>query len=176
MAYFIFLKYLRSLEEFMKNPHIKIPPKSPTNFQSLCRFKNLFFIWKRIFLHFQPNRPSGQPTQPRPTCFFNRPLPLSPLGLDLSAGPAIPRVCGALPGCRLPHGEAPPAALPLPSLRARLTGGPHLSSLTSSPPELSRAATTSRCSPHRLRPPHAARPLGLRRQSKPLLPLLDSPS
>jgi hypothetical protein len=32
MAYYNFLKSLRSLEEFMKNPHVKIPPKSPTNF------------------------------------------------------------------------------------------------------------------------------------------------
>jgi hypothetical protein len=44
MAYFIFLKSLRSLEEFTKNPHVKITPKSPsTNFQSLDKFKNLIF-------------------------------------------------------------------------------------------------------------------------------------
>jgi hypothetical protein len=151
MVNFIFLKYLRSLEEFMKNPHIKIPPKSPpTNFQSLYIFKNPIFIRKRIFLHFRPNRPSGQPTQPWPTCFFNQPLPFSPLGLGPSAGPASPRVGGALIGCRLPHGEAHPAALPSPSLRSRLTGEPHLPSLTSGPPELGRAATTSRRSPHHL--------------------------
>jgi hypothetical protein len=29
MSCYIFLKSLRSLEEFRKNPHIKIPPKSP---------------------------------------------------------------------------------------------------------------------------------------------------
>jgi hypothetical protein len=29
MAYYIFLKSLRSLEEFRKNLHVKIPPKSP---------------------------------------------------------------------------------------------------------------------------------------------------
>jgi hypothetical protein len=52
-----------------------------------------------------------------------------------------------------PHGEAPPAMLPSPSLRARLTGGPHLSSLTSGPPELGRAATTSCPSPRRPAPP-----------------------
>jgi hypothetical protein len=28
MAYYIFLKSLTSLEEFRKNPHVKIPPKS----------------------------------------------------------------------------------------------------------------------------------------------------
>jgi hypothetical protein len=32
---------MRSLEEFRKNPHVKIPPKSLcTNFQSLGKFKN----------------------------------------------------------------------------------------------------------------------------------------
>jgi hypothetical protein len=42
---------LRSLEEFRKNPHIKIPPKSPCrNFHSLGKFKNSIFIQKRISL------------------------------------------------------------------------------------------------------------------------------
>jgi hypothetical protein len=50
MAYYIFLKSLRSIEEFRKNPHIKIPPKCPpTNFQSLGIFKNQIFIQKKIF-------------------------------------------------------------------------------------------------------------------------------
>jgi hypothetical protein len=62
MAYFTFLKYLRSLEEFRKNPHVKIPPKSPcANFQSLGIFKNQIFIRKRIF----PSL-SAHPAQPRP--------------------------------------------------------------------------------------------------------------
>jgi hypothetical protein len=39
------------LEEFRKNPHIKIPPKSPcTKFQSPCKFKNPNFNSKRISL------------------------------------------------------------------------------------------------------------------------------
>jgi hypothetical protein len=47
VAYDIFLKSLRSLEEFMKNPQIKIPLKCPcTNFQSLGKFKNSIFIPK----------------------------------------------------------------------------------------------------------------------------------
>jgi hypothetical protein len=29
MAYFSFLKYLDSLEDFRKNPHVKFLPKSP---------------------------------------------------------------------------------------------------------------------------------------------------
>jgi hypothetical protein len=53
MAYFIFLKYLRSLEEFRKNPHVKIPLKSPcANFQSLGKFKNLILIQKFFFFIF----------------------------------------------------------------------------------------------------------------------------
>jgi hypothetical protein len=59
MAYYIFLKSLRSLEEFKKNTHVKIPPKSPpTNFQSLCIFKNSIFIRKEFFLRIRPTRPS----------------------------------------------------------------------------------------------------------------------
>jgi hypothetical protein len=53
MAYYIFLKSLRSLKEFRKNPHVKIPPKSPsTNFQNLGKFKNPILIQKFIFLAF----------------------------------------------------------------------------------------------------------------------------
>jgi hypothetical protein len=64
MAYFIFLKYLRSLEEFRKNPHVKIPPKSPcTNFQSPGIFKKKFYS-KFFFPHFQPNRASSQLAHP----------------------------------------------------------------------------------------------------------------
>jgi hypothetical protein len=59
MAYYIFLKSLRSPEEFMKNPHIKIPPKSPpTNFQSLCIFKKFKIYSEIILLRFRPIRPS----------------------------------------------------------------------------------------------------------------------
>jgi hypothetical protein len=50
MAYYIFLKSLRSLEEFRKNSHVKIPPKSPcANFQSLGKFKNLIFLIRKFF-------------------------------------------------------------------------------------------------------------------------------
>jgi hypothetical protein len=55
MAYYIFLKSLRSLEEFRKNPHVKIPPKSPCpNFQSLGKFKNPILIQKFLFFAFGP--------------------------------------------------------------------------------------------------------------------------
>jgi hypothetical protein len=64
MAYYIFLKSLRSLEELGKNPHIKIPPKSPTIFQSLAIIKNQILFEKEFFFHIRPNRPSGQPAHP----------------------------------------------------------------------------------------------------------------
>jgi hypothetical protein len=60
MAYYIFLKSLRSLEEFRKNPHVKIPYKSPcANLQSLGKFKNPIFNSKISFLRFWPGRPCG---------------------------------------------------------------------------------------------------------------------
>jgi hypothetical protein len=44
----------------MKNPHIKIPPKSPcTNFQSPSIFKNPIFIPKRFFLQILAQPPAG---------------------------------------------------------------------------------------------------------------------
>jgi hypothetical protein len=55
MAYYIFLKSLRSLEEFRKSPHVKIPPKSPsTNFQNHGKFKNPIFNLEILFLAFGP--------------------------------------------------------------------------------------------------------------------------
>jgi hypothetical protein len=93
---------------------------------------------KEFFPHFQPNRPSGQPphTVFRPSrghFFFKRPLPLSPLGLGPSVGPARPLSPPGRPA-RLPppsRGNASPRAAFTP-LRARLTSGPHLSSPSSS--------------------------------------------
>jgi hypothetical protein len=60
MAYYIFLKSLRSLEEFRKNPHVKIPAKSPcANFQSLGKLKNPIFNSKFSFLRFRPGQHCG---------------------------------------------------------------------------------------------------------------------
>jgi hypothetical protein len=76
MAYYIFLKSLRSLEEVRKNPHVKIPPKSPsTIFQSLAKFEKSDFnseILLFSFPHFRPSRPAflhrpwpaGRPSRP----------------------------------------------------------------------------------------------------------------
>jgi hypothetical protein len=87
MACYIFLKSLRSLEEFRKNSHVKVPPKSPsTNFQSLGKFKNLILIRKFLFfLIFGPADPaarlaSGPPAVP------------SPQAKIVPAGPSSPRV------------------------------------------------------------------------------------
>jgi hypothetical protein len=57
---YFFLKSLRILEEFRKNPCVKIPLKSScANFQSLGKYKNLIFISKRNF--FQLLAQSAQP-------------------------------------------------------------------------------------------------------------------
>jgi hypothetical protein len=47
MTYFIFLKYLDSLKDFRKNPHVKIHSKSPcANFQSFPKIRMLNKIRK----------------------------------------------------------------------------------------------------------------------------------
>jgi hypothetical protein len=88
MVYYIFLKSLRSLEEFRKNPHVKIPPKSPTNFQRLGKFKNPIFISEILFLAFGPANPAAcsasSPASP--------PATPSPHAEIVPAGPSSPRV------------------------------------------------------------------------------------
>jgi hypothetical protein len=55
-----FLKSLMSLEEFRKNPHIKIPPNFPcANFQSLGKFQNPISNSKIFLLHFRPATLTG---------------------------------------------------------------------------------------------------------------------
>jgi hypothetical protein len=74
MAYYIFLKSLRSLEEFRKNPHVKIPPKSPcAKFQSIGIFKNQFLFGKE----FSPSL-SAHPVF-RPNLLFLLPADFPPL-------------------------------------------------------------------------------------------------
>jgi hypothetical protein len=94
MAYDIFLKSLRSLEEFRKNPQVKIPPKSPsTNFPSLGKFKIQFLFEKNSSSEFSPLGLAGLPAPPalayRPAQAIHppRPKPPSPLGLT-AARPA----------------------------------------------------------------------------------------
>jgi hypothetical protein len=139
---------LRSLEEFRKKPHVKIPPKSPwANFQSLGKFINAIFNSKIIFLRFRPGQPYG------------------PLGLWPS------RPCWPLSS----HGTKPPlpahlARASVASLQkyvfpssSRLLSWSLLSRLSV---KWARAVSfiflprrpTSAASSRRLRPPHAARP------------------
>jgi hypothetical protein len=116
-----FLKSLRSLEEFRKNPHVKISPKSPsTNFQSLAIIKNQIFIQKRIFLHFWPIRPSGQPA-------YSASRPTPPPGLRPIARPSLPtrEVVSLLatqppPSSALSCRRVKPPRLPQPSPRTPL--------------------------------------------------------
>jgi hypothetical protein len=77
MAYYFFLKSLRSPKEFRKNPHVKIPPKSPsTNFPSLGKFKIHFLFEKNSSSEFSPLDPAGlglpagpsHPILPDPNC------------------------------------------------------------------------------------------------------------
>jgi hypothetical protein len=81
-----FLKYLRSLEEFRKNPHVKISPKFPcANFQSLGKFKNLSSsLSARLPLPahsaFDPAGPAG-PSPPIGRSQLCRPKPLGPRAL-----------------------------------------------------------------------------------------------
>jgi hypothetical protein len=140
MAYYIFLKYSRSLEEFRKNPHVKIAPKSPcANFQSLGIFRYLIFIRKGIFFRFQPIRPSPA-----------RAGPLRPAGRRLPARPTRPKPRWHI--CRKAY------SLRLCALRQRrvlsrtsLPCGARLSTVAVSP-----RRSTVATSPRRLWPPRAA--------------------
>jgi hypothetical protein len=122
MVYYIFLKSSRSLEEFRKNHHVKIPPKSPpTNFQSLGKFKNRIFIQKEFFLRIRPTRPSLARASPLRTVGRRvRALdPSHPARLwRICQKPSLLRVCAARRRRLLPL--SPPR-------------GPHLSA-SSSPP------------------------------------------
>jgi hypothetical protein len=167
MTYFIFLKYLSSLEEFRENPHVKIPPKSPCeNFRSLGIFKNLIFIRKGIFFRFRTIRPSPA-----------RAGPLHPTSRRLPARPTRPKPRWRI--CRKAY------SLRLCALRQRrllsltsLPYGAHLSAPSPSPRRPTVAA-----SPRRLWPPRAAQlhprmppePLLARHHFPPLIPLLTSP-
>jgi hypothetical protein len=165
MAYYIFLKSLRSLEEFRKNPHVKIPPKSPsTNFQSLGKFKNPIFNSEIPFslfsarLTLRPTRPLAQPAHwPR-----------------RSRGPKSSRPAHqAAHQTRLrgkyvfPFGSRLPSRPPL--LRLFVNRAPAVSSIPHlQPPELARTATAPR-------PPSAAQ-LHVSGATGPLPPRLHFPS
>jgi hypothetical protein len=129
MAYYIFLKSLKSLDEFWKNPHVKIPPKSPsTIFQSLSIIKNQILIQKRIFPSHSAQRPAGPPG------LLARPAPLAP------PFSCRPRTRSAHPGlrglgvfCRKPSLLRVCAARRRRLLPLSPPRGPHLSVLSSPP-------------------------------------------
>jgi hypothetical protein len=86
MAYYIFLKSLRSLEEFRKKPHVKIPPNFPcAHFQSLGKFQNPISNLKIFLLYFRsghPYRPTRPLAQPAPASLS------SPAGRSPQVGPS----------------------------------------------------------------------------------------
>jgi hypothetical protein len=140
----------------MKNPHVKIPPKSPcANFQSLGIFKNSIFIRKGIFLRFRPIRPS-------PACAGS----LHPTGHWIPAQPKPRwRICRKVYSLRLC------------ALRQRrllsltsLPSGYRLSAPFPSPRRPTVAASTCH-----LQPPHVARPPTSRCQVRSSLPALIPP-
>jgi hypothetical protein len=104
MAYYIFLKSLRSLEEFRKNPHVKIPPKSPsTNFQSLGKFINPIFNSEIIFHTFGPADLAAHSA-------FGPASPLAslpPQAKTSPAGPPSPRISRVFTGIRFPFWFVP---------------------------------------------------------------------
>jgi hypothetical protein len=114
MAYYIFLKSLRSLEEFWKNPHVKTPPKYPcANFQSLGKFKIQFLIQK-FFFSLLSARPTLRPTRPLaqparwPRCPHRPKLPRSAHLAHASVTSSWEYV--------FPFGSRLPSWLPLPRL------------------------------------------------------------
>jgi hypothetical protein len=129
MAYYIFLKSLRSLEEFRKNPHVKIPPKSPTNFQSHDKFKIQFLIQKFLFPDFRPGRPNGPlglwPSQPTGRPAHRRPKapgrPIQPVHRSRLHGKYVFLFRSCLPepadhGQDFPRAAAPPRRCPTPQM------------------------------------------------------------
>jgi hypothetical protein len=106
MAYYTFLKSLRSLKEFRKNSHAKIRSKSPCtkfpSFQKKLNFKKK--IEKVYYLYWTQLQFS---TQPRPTSiFFPRPAtspPPLPWCASATRPPGRPswrHAGGALPTCQ----------------------------------------------------------------------------
>jgi hypothetical protein len=135
MAYYIFLKTLRSLEEFRKNPHVKIPPKSPaTNFQSLSIIKNQFFIRKKNFFTFGPEWPSGQSARPTSQPGHSPWCPLLPRAVHArSAHPGM-RGLGVIARNHLFFEFAQPGGYVFPSVTAMRA--PLVSSIVSPVPPL----------------------------------------
>jgi hypothetical protein len=190
MAYYIFLKSLRSLEEFRKNSDVKIPPKSPsTNFQSLGKFKNLIFNSEIHFSLFsarttlQPTRPVAQPAHwprrprrskpSRPAHLAARRSPLRgkyvfPFGSRLPRRPPLPRLFVNRAQLSAPSPTSSrlssPAPPPLPGHRAPPSSMPRV------PPDRYHLAFIFPPLNPLLNPPPSSMVL------KPLTPALNSPT
>jgi hypothetical protein len=122
MAYFIFLKYLRSLKDFRKNSHVKIPLKSPpTNFQSLGIFKKIKFYSEKNFPHFRPNWPSSQPAHPD---FRPSRSPFFPFQPAIPPLPTGPRPLGWPSSPHGPTGYLLPPPAPEPNAQGAAAGRP----------------------------------------------------
>jgi hypothetical protein len=165
MAYFIFLKYSRSLEEFRKNAHVKIPPKSScANFQSPGKFKNPIFNSKILFLRFRPGQPYGPlglwPSRPHRPLSSHGPKP--PMPAHLACASVASSLKYVIPfGSRLPSWSL----LSLLSVKwARAVSFVFL-------PHRPTVVASSR----RLRQPRAARPATSRCQARSSLQTLISP-
>jgi hypothetical protein len=156
MAYYIFLKSLRSSEEFRKNPHVKIPPKSPcATFQSLGKFRNPNFNSEILFPCFRLGRPCGPlgrwPSRPR--------WPLSSRGPNSTLSAQLARVSMAyLQKYVFPFGSRLPSWPPPSRLSVKWARAVRFTFLPCRPT----VATSS----HRLRPPRAARPPTSRCQAR----------
>jgi hypothetical protein len=165
MAYYIFLKSLRSLEEFRKNPHVNISPKSPcANFQSLGKFRNPIFNSEILFPYFRPGRPcdplSHWPSWP---CW-----PLSSRGPNSTLPAELARVSMAyLRKYVFPFGSRLPSCPPPSRLSVKWAWAVRFIFLPHRP-----TVATSSC---RLRPPHSTRPPTLRCQARSSLHALIPP-
>jgi hypothetical protein len=173
MTYYIFLKSLRSLEEFRKNHHVKIPPKSPcANFQNPGKFKNPIFNSKISFLHFRPGRPCG------PLGLWPSRLPLaslSPQAETSLVGPSSPLVGGVSAGVRFPFGFAPSELIASPSSLCQAGPGCQLCPpppAAQARPRRYRLSATPRCRAPRL---GCHRAVTTPPSFPPLIPLLTPP-
>jgi hypothetical protein len=121
MAYYIFLKSLRSQEEFRKNPHVKIPPKSSSTIsQSPAIIKNQIIFGKEFSFAFGPIGPAAsRPARPLSPA-SHRPFPLFSSRPHTHARPIS--ACAAL--AYLPKDVSSsslrsPATTPSPSITAK---------------------------------------------------------
>jgi hypothetical protein len=170
MAYYIFLKSLRSLEEFRKNPHVKIPPNLLVQIsKALVNSKIQFLIQNFFFFAFGPvDLAAHSASGPAGPCWPLFSCRLKPTGRPKPLGPRV------LLAYLQKYAFSFDSRLPLsaPSLYPPLTHGPRLS-VPSSPPRRPTPAVNPprRRSPRRpLRASDAVKPLPPPSSFPPLIP------